>query len=134
MVDNCGTFFGTDAAAPRLQRPSGGRRPRPATGRGQTTPATCRAIQRAGTDDAYIPRVKDNDARDSGQYGLALRWFVPEFNDTEFGAYAMNYHSRSPYLSITAIDRGVQTVPTRSGASQRRVISSTIRKISACTA
>lgn len=52
-----------------------------------------------GLDDAYIPRAKDNDARDSGQYGVALRWFVPELNETEFGAYAMKYHSRNPFLS-----------------------------------
>ncbi|MCY1350417.1 hypothetical protein D9M69_366480 [compost metagenome] len=31
---------------------------------------------------------------------MALRWFVPELNDTEFGAYVMNYHSRNPYLSL----------------------------------
>ncbi|MCY1294988.1 hypothetical protein D9M69_604840 [compost metagenome] len=50
--------------------------------------------------NAYIPRSGDRDAKDSGQYGVALRWFVPELNDTEFGAYAMNYHSRQPYVSL----------------------------------
>ena len=53
-----------------------------------------------GRGNAYEPRLKDNEARDGGQYGIALRWFVPELNDTEFGAYVMNYHSRNPYISF----------------------------------
>ncbi|UVJ46572.1 DUF1302 domain-containing protein [Pseudomonas sp. LS1212] len=98
VVDNCGTFFGNDGVPqgcndrlvvagldlpPGVARNTGGL-----------------AAIAAGTDNAFIARLKDNDARDSGQYGVALRWYVPEANDTEFGAYAMNYHSRNPYLSI----------------------------------
>ncbi len=49
----------------------------------------------------YLPRSGDRDARDSGQFGVALRWFVPELNDTEFSAYYLNYHSRLPYGSST---------------------------------
>lgn len=44
-------------------------------------------------------RLKDNEARDSGQFGLALRWYAEGLNQTEFGFYAMNYHSRLPLLS-----------------------------------
>jgi hypothetical protein len=55
----------------------------------------------AGTDDVYLPRAQSRDARDGGQFGLALRWFLPDLNDTEVGAYAMNYHSRSPFISET---------------------------------
>ncbi len=44
----------------------------------------------------YLPRGGDRDARDSGQFGIALRWFVPELNDTEISAYYLNYHSRTP--------------------------------------
>lgn len=44
----------------------------------------------------YLPRGGDKDARDSGQFGIALRWFVPELNDTELSAYYLNYHSRTP--------------------------------------
>lgn len=51
---------------------------------------------------AYLGRLGDKDARDSGQYGVAVRWFSPELNDTEFGFYTMNYHSRSPILSYQA--------------------------------
>ncbi|MES2821604.1 MAG: DUF1302 domain-containing protein [Pseudomonadota bacterium] len=49
-------------------------------------------------DNAYIPRAGDRDARDSGQYGVALRWFAEQV-DTEFGLYTLNYHSRGPVFS-----------------------------------
>jgi hypothetical protein len=44
-------------------------------------------------------RLADNDPPDSGQFGIALRWFAENLNQTEFGFYAMNYHSRLPLLS-----------------------------------
>ncbi|MEI5638551.1 MULTISPECIES: DUF1302 domain-containing protein [unclassified Pseudoalteromonas] len=36
---------------------------------------------------------------DGGQYGLRLGIYSPELNDTEFGLYYINYHSRRPYIS-----------------------------------
>ena len=50
-----------------------------------------------------IPRGKDNKAGDSGQWGTAFRWLG---DNTEYGAYFMNYHSRTPFLSMqnTAMD------------------------------
>ena len=47
-------------------------------------------------EGAIVRRGPDRDARDSGQFGVALRWFAESLNDTEFGLYAMNYHSRTP--------------------------------------
>ena len=41
----------------------------------------------------------DEDASDSGQYGLKLGWFAEELNYTEFGFYFMNYHSRRPLIT-----------------------------------
>ena len=42
----------------------------------------------------------------SGQFGARLTWFAENINDgTEFGFYAMNYHSRLPYASTFATDR-----------------------------
>jgi hypothetical protein len=38
--------------------------------------------------------------RDSGQFGVALRYMFEPL-DTEFGAYFMNYHSRAPIFSAT---------------------------------
>jgi hypothetical protein len=46
-----------------------------------------------------VPRSADRLPNNDGQYGLALRMFVPELNDTELGFYYMNYHSRLPVIS-----------------------------------
>ncbi|MES2820399.1 MAG: DUF1302 domain-containing protein [Pseudomonadota bacterium] len=56
-----------------------------------------------------VARGGDVDARDSGQFGVALRYFSEPL-DTEFGLYAMNYHSRAPFLSATAPDQSVYNV------------------------
>ncbi len=50
-----------------------------------------------------FPRAEDRTPSESGQYGLALRWFAPNLNDTEFGFYYLNYHSRLPLISGTAV-------------------------------
>jgi hypothetical protein len=50
---------------------------------------TFQAVSRSGT----------RRADDSGQYGLAARIFVPALNQTEFGLYYLNYHSRLPVIS-----------------------------------
>ncbi|MBB2494638.1 DUF1302 domain-containing protein [Aquipseudomonas ullengensis] len=85
VLDNCGTFFSVDVAADgctdRLA----------VLGSDFNGPGTPGYV--------YLGRAGDQDARDSGQYGVALRWFSPELNDTEFGFYTMNYHSRTPILS-----------------------------------
>ncbi|WP_339488624.1 DUF1302 domain-containing protein [Pseudomonas sp. EL_65y_Pfl2_R95] len=67
----------------------------------------CFGVPRAGIDDAssyaagqYINRGLDQEPDDSGQFGFSLRYFADAI-DTEFGAYAMNIHSRTPYASIT---------------------------------
>ena len=44
-------------------------------------------------------RQPDNRPPDEGQGGVALRYFAPWLNDTEFGFYYMRYHSRLPVLS-----------------------------------
>jgi len=60
-----------------------------------------------GTASAFavncIPRANDRDAKDSGQFGLALRVLAPNLNDTEFGFFFMNYHSRLPMISARAV-------------------------------
>ncbi|MGM8933963.1 DUF1302 domain-containing protein [Pseudomonas neustonica] len=89
VLDNCGTFFGSDTLAKgcidRLV---------------YTGTDFPQGNQPAGT---YIARArKDKEASDDGQFGVALRWFVPELNDSEFGVYAMNYHSRTPLYSGVA--------------------------------
>ena len=61
-------------------------------------PTTAAALL-ASSCGAAGARLADNEARDSGQFGLALRWYAEALNQTEFGFYAMNYHSRLPLLS-----------------------------------
>ena len=52
---------------------------------------------------AGVGRSADRFPSDSGQYGAALRWFVEDWNATEFGFYFLNYHSRLPVLSGQAV-------------------------------
>lgn len=54
----------------------------------------------------WAPRAADRDPSDSGQYGIAVRYLAPELNNTEFGFYFMNYHSRIPLFS------GIKGTPT----------------------
>ncbi|WP_289538280.1 DUF1302 domain-containing protein [Pseudomonas sp. SO81] len=81
VLDNCGTFFGADTAAKGCEY-------------GMTTFGS--DYDRDPSVYGWVPRLDDKEARDSGQFGVAMRWLVPELNDTEFGFYAMNYHSRTP--------------------------------------
>lgn len=47
----------------------------------------------------YYPQASSNDTSDQGQFGVALRFPVDAI-DTEFGLYAINYHSKFPYLLV----------------------------------
>ncbi|MDT8421851.1 MAG: DUF1302 domain-containing protein [Desulfuromonadales bacterium] len=48
---------------------------------------------------AVVGRSATREADDDGQYGLAFRLYAPWLNDTEFGFYYMNYHSRLPVIN-----------------------------------
>ncbi len=110
VVDNCGTFFGNDPI------PQGCTDRLVAAGL-DLPPGVSDNVGAPDSDtNAFLPRAEDRDARDSGQYGVALRWFLPEFNDTELGVYAMNYHSRNPYLSGTRTRGGSGLAAVRGGS------------------
>lgn len=47
----------------------------------------------------WAPRNPDNSPKDEGQYGVAARIFLPQFNNTEIGLFHINYHSRIPYAT-----------------------------------
>lgn len=86
VLEGCGTYFATNDYIPQ----------------------GCFGVPRAGANDEasfaanqYIRRAKDDEPSDSGQFGLSLRYFADDIN-TEFGAYAMNIHSRTPYASSIA--------------------------------
>lgn len=113
ILDNCGTFFASnDVAADGcdtnynilsadsvagLQQLIGIAGMLPP---GFLTPETLGAVNNATVvnEGLMVPRGPDRDARDSGQWGLAFRWLG---DNTEYGVYAMNYHSRTPILSMT---------------------------------
>jgi hypothetical protein len=95
-VENCGTFFSqNDFVADGC----GGATVGPIL---DQNVAAQRALSPFGinltSEGVEIKRAKDNEPRDGGQWGLALRWYAADL-DSEFGAYALNYHSRQPYVS-----------------------------------
>lgn len=49
-----------------------------------------------------VPYDGDHGAKNSGQYGAALRWQVEEI-DTEFGFFYERYHDKLPFVGYTAI-------------------------------
>ncbi|MGY2292562.1 DUF1302 domain-containing protein [Pseudomonas sp. SDO528_S397] len=101
VTDNCGTFFsqpdvvtgGCDDNLRLLSKRS------VMAGAG-ALPALGLFGVNINEEGVLVQRSKDRDARDGGQFGVALRYnFEPL--DTEFGAYFMNYHSRAPIFSAT---------------------------------
>ncbi len=93
-LDPRGTFFSTDDAT----SPGGTFTVVTGAGTSPDNPPT------AGT---FIPRTGDRNARDFGEFGVAVRYFAPALNNAEFGLYYIHYHSRLPLVSaIRAIETG----------------------------
>jgi hypothetical protein len=65
--------------------------------------ATAAQVIAIGCGNA-VGRLPNRNADDSGQYGMALRWYAEALNETEFGFYFLNYHSRVPLLSGRAVN------------------------------
>ena len=63
-----------------------------------------------------IPRGTTRTGVGSNQYGAALRLLTPALNDTEFGLYFANYHSRSPLISAITPTRPIDTAFVQSYA------------------
>jgi hypothetical protein len=55
---------------------------------------------------AYIPRTEDHEPSRQGEGGVAVRYFSPELNDTEFGLYWLHYSSRLPLISGRTGEKG----------------------------
>jgi hypothetical protein len=84
QIDGCGTYFsGADFAADGCNFVSVG----------PFNDQTGLAVGLAAKREADI------EPDDGGQYGVAFRYFSPELNDTEFGFYYMNIHSRLPMIN-----------------------------------
>ena len=50
-----------------------------------------------------LQREETIEPSDSGQFGVALRWFLENLGGTELGFYYLNYHSRLPVVSGSTI-------------------------------
>ena len=73
-----------------------------------------------------VPRGETITPSDSGQYGVALRWFMPDFaQGTEFGFYFVNYHSKLPLINgQTGTQAGVcSSLGTLSPRARQRMAS-----------
>ncbi len=60
------------------------------------------AVRLLNPADPMATRLSNNKLDDvepstDGQFGLAFRYMAPSLNNTEFGLYFMNYHSRKPH-------------------------------------
>lgn len=117
-IDPFGTFFSsTDVFSP------GGYQSFTGFGR---TPDNAHGAEAA--DNSTIPRTADRYASDKGQFGGALRFFLPALNNSEMALYALNYHSRLPLAStLMAPCPQNRTLPTGSCVpSQREAGSSAV--------
>ncbi len=65
-----------------------------------------------------VPRTDDRDPSDNGQWGVSLRYFSPELNDTEFGFYFLKYHSRLPLISGFAVTAALDPLGPEPAAGQ----------------
>ena len=68
-------------------------------------------------DFLTVSRGPDRNPDDSGQWGVAFRYFVDALNATELGFYFVNYHSRLPLVSArTGSVEGIQSGLAAAGA------------------
>jgi len=113
IVDNCGTFFAVDVAQDGCD--TNYHAGSPAVAPLQPIAAAFGQGFDVSPEGVVLPRGGDRDARDSGQFGLALRWLG---DATEYGAYFMNYHSRTPIVSTQTASGilGMATNPAFGGA------------------
>ncbi|MDH4609641.1 DUF1302 domain-containing protein [Pseudomonas sp. BN102] len=110
VVDNCGTFFAQpDVIADGCDQNLAVLRTQAqlANSLGRVSPVVQGVLRNNGVtwgnpdEGVIVRRGADRDADDDGQYGMAFRYFAEEL-DTEFGAYYLNYHSRTPIFSGSA--------------------------------
>lgn len=100
--DNCGTFFGSDVVAK-------GCNTNMTVGFADAEALEAQAAALGlgfgvnGREGVYVPREKNREPGDSGQYGLAMHWLD---DGAEYGVYYLNYHSRIPFAN-TRTAKGV---------------------------
>jgi len=84
-------------------------------------PEGCDSVSLAG-GQANLQRNSDGirEASDNGQFGLSFRFVAESLDDTEFGLYFMNIHSRIPLISGTKTPFSLaqlQTIGSDAGAA-----------------
>ena len=110
VTDNCGTFFSqpdviSDGCSNNLRVLN-----KRSTIPGAALPTLTALGVDVNNEGVLVRRGPDRDARDSGQFGVAMHYnFEPL--DTEFGAYFMNYHSRAPIFSAQGAPSSAYTRP-----------------------
>ncbi|MBV4451163.1 MULTISPECIES: DUF1302 domain-containing protein [Pseudomonas] len=110
VTDNCGTFFSqpdviSDGCSDNLRVLN-----KRSTIPGAALPTLNALGVDVNSEGVLVRRGPDRDARDSGQFGMAMHYnFEPL--DTEFGAYFMNYHSRAPIFSAQGAPSAAYTRP-----------------------
>jgi len=92
-IDGCGTFFSfNDTAADGCE---------PIILLNTPDSATPGLV---ASNTFILPRLDDREPRDSGQFGVALHWYLERLNGSELGFYYLQYHSRLPYFSGVVVD------------------------------
>ena len=82
-------------------------------------------------DFLSVLRGRDRTPRDSGQWGLAMRYLAEELNETEFGFYFINYHSRLPTVGARTASREGLLAGLRAAEAVGRADSATSAAIGA---
>lgn len=121
VTDNCGTFF----SQPDVISDGCSNNLRVLNKRSTIPGAALPTLNALGVDvnneGVLVRRGPDRDARDSGQFGVAMHYnFEPL--DTEFGAYFMNYHSRAPIFSAQAAPASAYNRPLGPLAALRPLV------------
>ncbi|WP_299734295.1 DUF1302 domain-containing protein [uncultured Endozoicomonas sp.] len=100
VLDGCSTFFATtDAIQPGCE--------------GIYTQANKSNAEEEALGRSVIDRTADELPGDSGQWGVSFKYYAEALNGTEFGLYAMNYHSRLPFVNAVNADwSGISGVPS----------------------
>jgi hypothetical protein len=104
VLGGCGTFFNVATYAPE--------------GCNQANVLSTVNEPTALATGLYVHRAPDVEAKDSGEFGMSLRYAAAALG-TEFRAYGMNYHSRSFSIRGTNPGPGVSLLPTAAGVAAR---------------
>jgi hypothetical protein len=76
------------------------------------------ALPDNGTQGGGIPRGKDHNPSNFGQWGLAMHYLASGLNNTDFGLYYLRYDSRLPVISAVTPTAGISPAYVQGVAGQ----------------